>query len=270
MTPLSDTRSIKLSAKDIIKRRTMAILLMSALFVILQTLTETLANQTSGQAQYQSQVTDTMSDLMDSGVLDEYLTTQDSARQEELFEQIMASMPEYELPGTFALILTVVVSIATILLSVGYQYHTLLESRGVETNFRSLFYAFNRPLKALALQLVTSVLTALGTLLLIVPGVILSLRYSMALMVLFDHPSYGVFKCMRESARLTRGNKMRLFKLELSFLPWILLSTVVMTLTLLPVLDLWVYPYYFISRGIFYSQLTAGNWGEAGAQPFEE
>jgi len=63
-------------------------------------------------------------------------------------------------------------------------------------------------------------------LLLIVPGVIVSLAYSMADYLLIENPEMGPIEALRESRRRMKGNKGRLFGLGLSFFGWIALNVI--------------------------------------------
>ena len=56
---------------------------------------------------------------------------------------------------------------------------------------------------------------------------------------------------MRESKRLMRGNKWRLFCLQLSFLGWLLLGCLTLGIGLL-----WVYPYQSAAEAAFYLEIT--------------
>lgn len=83
-----------------------------------------------------------------------------------------------------------------------------------------IFSGFNYYLKTLGLMIVMNIFIALWSLLLIVPGIIASLRYSQAFYILADDPSKGIMQCIRESKEMMKGNKMKLFLLELSFIGW--------------------------------------------------
>ncbi len=112
--------------------------------------------------------------------------------------------------------------------------------RGKHASCGNLLDGFAVWWKILLLELLISLVVALWSLLLVIPGIIASYRYRMAAFLLLTHPEYGVLDCMRESKRLTQGHKMDFFLLDLSFLGWLLLTTI-------PYLGwiamLWVSPY---------------------------
>lgn len=90
-----------------------------------------------------------------------------------------------------------------------------------------VFSGFGHFFKAFGLYFMMSLFISLWSLLLIVPGIIASLRYSQAFYILADDPTKGVMQCLRESKALMKGNKGKIFCLGLSFIPWILLAYLV-------------------------------------------
>lgn len=81
------------------------------------------------------------------------------------------------------------------------------------------------------MSLLQVLLIFVGLLLFIIPGIVFALRYSMADYLLATRPELGPVEALRESRRLMKGNKGRLFYLDLSFFGWTLLASCV---TLIP------------------------------------
>ena len=79
-------------------------------------------------------------------------------------------------------------------------------------------------LNAVVLYFLELVLVFLWSLLLVVPGIIAAIRYSQAFFVLADNPGMNAFECLRISKQLMQQNKGKFFALQLSFMPWLLLS----------------------------------------------
>lgn len=92
------------------------------------------------------------------------------------------------------------------------------------TDLGQVFAGFGHFFKSLGLYFMMSLFIFLWMLLLIVPGIIASYRYSQAFYILSDDPTKGVMQCIRESKELMKGNKGKIFCLELSFIPWVLLA----------------------------------------------
>lgn len=108
-------------------------------------------------------------------------------------------------------------------MTLGYITFAISIFRGRETSTAEVLYGFERFGKSLGLYLLISVLIILWTLLLVIPGVIAAFRYSMSFFILADNPDIGILEAINESKRMMRGNKWKLFCLELSFIGWGLL-----------------------------------------------
>ena len=77
-----------------------------------------------------------------------------------------------------------------------------------------------------------------------------SYMYSMAHFIMADYPSVGVVEALRSSRNMMKGNKFRLFCLELSFIGWALLGSCV-------VLGVYaVTPYQYAARAAFYNDIS--------------
>ncbi|MDR2502518.1 MAG: DUF975 family protein, partial [Oscillospiraceae bacterium] len=122
-----------------------------------------------------------------------------------------------------ALALSVVLGVVT----TGFTWYLLRAARGETPRAMSIFAPFARAGSAAALYIIKTLLVSAGFLLLIAPGVFLVCRWSMAERIMYDHPEYGVFRCLRESAKVTRGRRARYFTLVLSFIGWALGSLAV-------------------------------------------
>lgn len=89
------------------------------------------------------------------------------------------------------------------------------------------------------LNLMQTIFTLLWGLLLVVPGIIKALSWSMSYYIKVEHPEYGWKQCMDASAALTQGHKGELFVLGLSFIGWYIVGGLC-----LGVGTLWAAAYY--------------------------
>ena len=126
-----------------------------------------------------------------------------------------------------------------------------------EVRFGMLFGHFHRLWTGICMNVVMTFFVVLWSMLLIVPGVIAAYRYAMVPYLLAEFPDLRVMDAMRESKRLMRGNKWRLFCLELSFLGWGLLGAITVVGTM------WVAPYLQAAHAAFYMDVT----GRGPVQP---
>jgi uncharacterized membrane protein len=96
-----------------------------------------------------------------------------------------------------------------------------------------LFSGFSQYSRSLALFLLMAIFTCLWTLCLIIPGIIAYYRYRLAFFILVDNPNIGPLEAINISKELMRGNKWKLFCLDLSFIGWALVAWIVVVMSML-------------------------------------
>ncbi|MBP5170468.1 MAG: DUF975 family protein [Bacteroidales bacterium] len=163
------------------------------------------------------------------------------------------------LTGSFSYVIldkpyfSVVSMLVTLPLQFGLVVAMLLFFRGqkencVENGFRIAFKPFST---AFLVEFFKEFMVVLGLALLVVPGIILDMAYSMAEFIAYDEPEISPAEALRRSRRLMKGHKWQMFCLELSFIGWILLSCIFT----LGIGLLWVVPYMLQSIAAFYEDL---------------
>lgn len=115
---------------------------------------------------------------------------------------------------------------------------------------KDLFSHFNIYLKTLGLYILIAVISSIGFILLIVPGIILLIMFSQSFFILAEDPSKTIKDCMLESKEMMYGHKSEYFVLQLSFIGWYFL--VIITLGLA---SFWVNPYVQITNANYYLQI---------------
>ena len=145
--------------------------------------------------------------------------------------------------GVGALIITGPVTVALAGIS-------LRAVRGEHFELKNLFDGFYNFVNTFLLGLVNSIFIALWSLLFVIPGIIKSLSYSMSYYVMAENPEISGEEARRESIMMMEGNKLRLFKLQLSFIGWYLLSVLTFGILLF-----WVVPYVQAAPSIFYEEI---------------
>ena len=109
-------------------------------------------------------------------------------------------------------------------LFVGYQWFHLELIRYNNPGVGVLFSGFAKNyIRNAGTYIMISIFTIFWLLLLIVPGIIKGLAYSMTFFILRDRPELTVFQAITESRRMMDGRKKNLFVLILSFLPWVII-----------------------------------------------
>jgi len=115
--------------------------------------------------------------------------------------------------------------------------------------------------KLILILITTAALAALWSLLFFFPGVVAHYRYRLAYYILIDDPGKSVLTCIRESKALTRGNKLDLFLIDLSFLGWhflnfaLVIALIFIIPVALPVVFIWILPYEGFTRALLYDHL---------------
>ncbi|MGL4451753.1 MAG: DUF975 family protein [Sarcina sp.] len=114
-------------------------------------------------------------------------------------------------------------------------------------DIKDIFSGFRIILKLTGLTLLIGIIVILGTLLLIIPGIIAGLMLSQCYFILAQDPDKGIMECITESKNLMKGRLWEYFILELSFLGWVILSIFTCGIGLL-----WLVPYQNITFANYY------------------
>ena len=130
-------------------------------------------------------------------------------------------------------------------------------------HFEDLLYGFvgGRFARSFLIGLLTTLFTALWSLLFVIPGIIKAYSYSMSYYISLDYPEMEATQCITESRRIMSGNKMRLFLLDLSFIGWYIVGALCFGIG-----TLWVNAYHQMARANFYEELCS-TCGTVSAAP---
>ena len=85
----------------------------------------------------------------------------------------------------------------------------------------------------------------------LIPAVLLALPWCLTTYVLLDHPDSSVSEALRTSRRLTCGQRVRIFRIWLSFLPLVLLGLISFGIGFL-----WIRPYFHAAMGELYLEMS--------------
>ena len=136
--------------------------------------------------------------------------------------------------------------------SLGVAHYFTNVAANRDAQIKNLFAYFKHLGKATWMSMVMSCYIFLWSLLFIIPGIIATYRYAMVPYLIAEFPDLSVSEAMEESSRLMRGNKMRLFCLQFSFIGWILLAM----FATFGIGMLWVTPYMHAADAVFYLEIT--------------
>ena len=147
-------------------------------------------------------------------------------------------------------------NIASILLggafALGAATFSLAIARKESAQLEMIFSGFKYYGKTLGLYLLIALFTFLWMLLLIVPGIIAAISYSLAFYILSDDPNIGVMEAIDKSKKMMYGYKWKYFCLCLRFIGWILLGFLSLGIGFL-----WIVPYMSISFAKFYDDVKS-------------
>lgn len=165
--------------------------------------------------------------------------------------------------GTIGTVIGVLASVCSIILSLSVIMVTFEISLALwrETDFswKKMFDAIASMFKSndnnvyhnLVITIIMTYLKIfLWSLLLIVPGIYKSFKYSQAVYIQFDNPTWNYKQCIKESDRIMTGHVWNYFVFVLSFIGWILLSQITFGIALIYVL-----PYISCATVGFYDWL---------------
>lgn len=138
--------------------------------------------------------------------------------------------------------------------SLGFATFALNLSRRSNPSFEDIFSGFNHWKKATWTYLVYLVRLVLWMLLLIIPGIIKSLAYSLTFFVLSENPELSAKQAIARSEQMMYGHKWKLFLLMI----WAALLMGLSILTLFIGL-LWIAPWIYTAIAKFYDEVKA-DW----------
>lgn len=156
--------------------------------------------------------------------------------------------------GLFPVIGTIATYIIVGPMTVGGVRFTLAVSRKGRPEIGQLFSGFDRFGTHLAAYLLQTIFVALWTLLLIVPGIIAALSYSMTYFIIAEDSSISASDAITKSKKMMKGNKWKLVCLGFRFTGWFLLAMLSFGIGFL-----WVGPYMYVSYAQFYDDLKTAE-----------
>ena len=135
-------------------------------------------------------------------------------------------------------LLSIAISLLLFIVTVGYAKFMLNFINDKEYSLDQLWSYFGDWKNLATVWIHETVMVFLYYLLLIIPGIIKTISYSLVPYILVDDPNMSSSDVLDLSAKMMDGHKMDYFKLELSFIGWHLLAVLT-----LGILEIWIAPY---------------------------
>ena len=133
-------------------------------------------------------------------------------------------------------------------LSVNRIYLNL--AKGTKPTVNDTFSGIDDFWSAFKVNFFSGLFITLWLFLLIIPGIVKALSYSMAPFILAENKGKPALECINESKAMMNGHKMELFVLYLSFIGWGLLCAITFGIA-----SIWVTPYMSATVVNFYNKI---------------
>ena len=153
-----------------------------------------------------------------------------------------------------------IVSFVMVLISIPVQVGLVAKfisvARGGEARDVSAFFLFKekKTSEVYKANFLVALYVLLGTICLIIPGIIISLRYAFLSHVFCDNPNLTYREAMEKSRQLTKGRKGQIFFYHFSFFGWYLLVLVTFGIA-----SIYVIPYENVAFASYYSLCASEN-----------
>jgi uncharacterized membrane protein len=180
----------------------------------------------------------------------------------------------------FAWVLTLAMELISMVLAVGYTLYCMRVNRRVKAGFGDVLDGFGLFFRAIWVNVLPAAIIGLWSFVyavpvsvlmvltdavwpmvaglpLLIPMVMASYSYRLTTYLVLDNPQRTCIQCLAMSRQVMRGHRWELFKLDLSFLGWIVLCIV-------PFVGLWVQPYVGVTRAAWYEAVMGAYLQEHG------
>ena len=153
--------------------------------------------------------------------------------------------------GIISMIVGIFTGIAGSALAIAYAHYVLSFVRGKKLELKDVIDFMKKHwVKAFVVSLLAGLFTALGFILLVVPGIILAIGLMFYQEVCADNPEMGAMDIIKKSWEMTKGHKMDLFVLGLSFIGWGFLAGLT-----IGILYIWLMPYMVVTFTLAYEEI---------------
>ena len=139
-------------------------------------------------------------------------------------------------------------------MALGLSIFSLNISRDQEARLEQLFDGFKNLGTALGAYFLMVLFVILWMLLLIIPGFIAAISYSMTFYIIADDDSIGAMEAIDKSKKMMNGYKWKYFCLGLRFIGWAILCILTLGIGFL-----WLFPYAQVSMAKFYDDVKQNS-----------
>lgn len=153
--------------------------------------------------------------------------------------------------GVISMIVGVFTGLASAAFYVGYAKYVLSFVRGKKLELKDIIDFMKKYwVVAFLVSLITGLIIVCGTILLVIPGIIAAIGLMFYQEVCADNPEMKAMDIVKKSWEMTKGHKMDLFVMGLSFIGWSMLASLT-----LGILYIWLMPYMIVAFTLAYEEL---------------
>lgn len=139
---------------------------------------------------------------------------------------------------------------------IGYKRFHLNLIDGNEASLKDLFQNFYNWKRILSTVLLEILYITIGLIFFVVPGILAIFNYSMVVYILAEYPELSPGEALKRSKEMMKGNRWRLFCLEISFIGWEILCAFSLGIG-----QLFLVPYKETAIAAFYREVSE-TWNE--------
>lgn len=139
-------------------------------------------------------------------------------------------------------------------MALGIVTFSLALSRNQDARSEQIFKGFNNFGTSLGAYFLMLLFVILWMLLLIIPGIIAALSYSLTFFIIADDNSIGAMDALKKSKKMMDGYKWKYFCLSMRFFGWALLCILTLGIGFL-----WLIPYMYVSMAKFYDDVKGND-----------
>ena len=158
-----------------------------------------------------------------------------------------------EEPNLGASLVSLVAELAMLPLTFGALVYLVKFVRKEPYELKDIFGYYSKFWPIFALNFLMGLFIGLWSLLLIIPGIIAAISYTMSMLIMVDGEE-DAMECLRKSKAMMKGYKWDFVVFHLSFILWYLLGAVT-----LGIAYIYVGPYVMVSEVLYYEELKKVN-----------
>ena len=136
-----------------------------------------------------------------------------------------------------------------------------------KTSLKEIFYPYKKDVlwSNIGTMFLMSLYIGLWSLLFVIPGIVKSYSYSQTVFIKAENPKIPAGRAIELSRKMMDGHKADVFYLHLSFIGWMLLSSITYNILGL----IYVFPYFYAALAFAYEEIKADAFARGVVNPAE-